>query len=189
MTLARHIAIFAVALPLACGGLAPAGAATTEHGKAATDTGKADKQAKRTDTKKETKKKEIKENKTEAKKEATKELKADAKIDTTKTEHGAAARKRPVHVALPTVPRRISVVAPVAAAPTLGRVAVPTRPIVPLAPASSAMTSPLDLTAVKEAIQLVHRGRGEEATNIEKTITDPVARKLVEWIKIGRAHV
>ncbi len=59
---------------------------------------------------------------------------------------------------------------------------MPARPILPLAAASSALTSPLDLTAVKQAIALVHKGRGDEATNVEKTIIDPVARKLVEWV-------
>jgi soluble lytic murein transglycosylase len=51
-----------------------------------------------------------------------------------------------------------------------------------LAMAASTNTSPLDLEAVKQAIRLAQRGRPDEATNIEGTISDPVARKLVEWV-------
>ena len=43
-------------------------------------------------------------------------------------------------------------------------------------------TSPLDLTAVKQAIDLVHKNRQDEASNVESSITDPLARKLVEWV-------
>jgi soluble lytic murein transglycosylase len=167
-TPARHIIVLAAALAVAGGGLAPsAGAATTEHAKAA---GKADKHVKHKETKK------------EAKKETKKDTRKEAKKDTKKTGHGANDRKKPLHIALPTAPRRASAVAPAVAAPAVRGISVPARPVLPLAAASSAMTSPLDLTAVKQAIQLVHKGNGGEATNVEKTITDPVARKLVEWI-------
>ena len=171
VTLARHIVAFAAVLLVAGGGFAPsAGAATTEHAKVATKTAKADKHAKRKETKQ------------EAKKEAKKETRKESKKDIKKTALGAAGRKRALHVALPTAPRRTSRFAPVAVQPAVGRAAVPERPVLPLAAASSAMTSPLDLTAVKQAIQLVHKGNGGEASNVEKTIIDPVARKLVEWI-------
>jgi soluble lytic murein transglycosylase len=48
--------------------------------------------------------------------------------------------------------------------------------------AASANTSPLDLAAVKQAIDLTRKGRPAEATSIESTISDPLARKLVEWM-------
>ena len=48
--------------------------------------------------------------------------------------------------------------------------------------AATAATSPLDLAAVKQAADLVHKGRTEQASTIESTITDPLARKLVEWM-------
>jgi soluble lytic murein transglycosylase len=51
-----------------------------------------------------------------------------------------------------------------------------------LAMASSGTTSPLDLNAVKQAVDLVGKGRVDEATNIESTISDPLAKKLVEWL-------
>ena len=173
MTLARCTIVFAAALLVAGAGFAPlAGAATPEHPKAASKPEKTDKHAKRKETKKEIKK--------DTKKDTKKEAKKDTKKDP-KTGHGAAPRKGAIHVALPAAPRRAFGAAPAAAAPA-ARAEVPARPILPLAPASSAMTSPLDLTAVKQAIALVHKGRGDEATNVEKTIIDPVARKLVEWV-------
>ena len=50
-----------------------------------------------------------------------------------------------------------------------------------LALAATSNTSPLDVAAVKQAIDLVHKSRTDEATSVEGTISDPVARKLVEW--------
>ncbi len=52
----------------------------------------------------------------------------------------------------------------------------------PLALATTSNTSPLDLSAVKQAIELAHKGRQDEATSVEGTISDPLARKLVEWV-------
>jgi soluble lytic murein transglycosylase len=46
---------------------------------------------------------------------------------------------------------------------------------------SDASVSKSDLSAVKEAIELAHRGKTQEATTLEQRIDDPVARKLVEW--------
>ena len=51
-----------------------------------------------------------------------------------------------------------------------------------LAMATSSATSPLDLAAVKQAVDLVGRSRSDEAANLEGTISDPLARKLVEWL-------
>jgi soluble lytic murein transglycosylase len=58
----------------------------------------------------------------------------------------------------------------------------PARPRPPLAMAVTLTTSPLDLNTVKQAIELVRRNRQGEATNLESTIADPLARKLVEWV-------
>jgi soluble lytic murein transglycosylase len=51
-----------------------------------------------------------------------------------------------------------------------------------LAMATSSNTSPLDLSATKQAIDLAHKGRLDEATSVAGNIADPVARKLVEWV-------
>jgi soluble lytic murein transglycosylase len=90
------------------------------------------------------------------------------------TKHGVASRKGPAEIPLPTPAPTIS---SISAAPAL-----PARPFVPLAAATTAATSPLDLSAVKQAIEFVRKDRTDEATNIERTITDPLARKLVEWV-------
>jgi soluble lytic murein transglycosylase len=80
---------------------------------------------------------------------------------------GAAVR---INVAPPGLP------GPAVPAPAL-------RPMAPtLAMATSASTSPLDLNAVKQTIDLVHKGRTDEATALESSITDPLARKLTEWL-------
>jgi soluble lytic murein transglycosylase len=58
----------------------------------------------------------------------------------------------------------------------------PARPAVPLAVAATAATSAVDLNAVKQAIDAVHRKKPDQATAIEKSVTDPLARKLIEWV-------
>jgi peptidoglycan lytic transglycosylase len=53
---------------------------------------------------------------------------------------------------------------------------------VPLAMATSSNTSPLDLSAVKQAIDLVRKSRLDEATSAAGTVADPLARKVIEWV-------
>ena len=53
-----------------------------------------------------------------------------------------------------------------------------------LAMATSATTSPLDLGAVKQAVDLVGKSRSDEAANLENSISDPLARKLIEWLVV-----
>ncbi len=79
---------------------------------------------------------------------------------------------------------------PISAVPSSGvlqpsappRAAPPVQSVSPFATAATSTTSPLDLGAVKQALDLVRKNRQDEATNIESTISDPLARKLVEWI-------
>jgi soluble lytic murein transglycosylase len=94
--------------------------------------------------------------------------------------HGVAVRK--TSAPIPTAAPRLTSLTPAPAVPMSRAVAVPAQPFVPLAVATTAMTSPIDLTAVKQAIELIHKDRPDDATNIEKTISDPLARKLVEWV-------
>ncbi len=54
--------------------------------------------------------------------------------------------------------------------------AIPLPPIPYNGPAS-----PTDVTRLKAAIALARRGKASEATEVQQTISDPVARKLVEW--------
>ncbi len=72
--------------------------------------------------------------------------------------------------------------APGNAAPVVNPALPALRSTPALAMATSAATSPLDLAAVKQAVDLVGKGRVDEAGNIESTISDPLARKLVEWL-------
>jgi soluble lytic murein transglycosylase len=51
----------------------------------------------------------------------------------------------------------------------------------PLAVAPTSSTPPPEVAAVKEAISLARRGKAPQAYDVQKTIDDPVARKLVEW--------
>jgi peptidoglycan lytic transglycosylase len=53
---------------------------------------------------------------------------------------------------------------------------------VPLASATTASTPQGDLDAAKQAIARVRAGRAGEASAIERDISDPLARKLVEWV-------
>ena len=78
-------------------------------------------------------------------------------------------------------PRTTTVAAPGTGART-GPVPPPPRRAGPtFAMASSTSTSPLDLQALKQALDLAHKNRTDDATGIQGTIADPVARKLVEW--------
>jgi len=46
---------------------------------------------------------------------------------------------------------------------------------------SADSVSKADLSAVKQAIELARRGKSQEATEVQHSIEDPLARKLVEW--------
>ncbi|MFZ0987646.1 MAG: hypothetical protein WAN27_07950, partial [Xanthobacteraceae bacterium] len=54
------------------------------------------------------------------------------------------------------------------------------RITVPFATAATTATSPIDLSAVKQAIDLVRKNRQDEAATVATSVTDPLARKLVE---------
>jgi soluble lytic murein transglycosylase len=81
-----------------------------------------------------------------------------------------------------TAPTAPSLQTPAAQAPIAPRpgVAARTGPSFPTAVTTA--TSPLDLTAVKQAIDLVRKNRQDEAATIESSINDPLARKVVEWV-------
>jgi soluble lytic murein transglycosylase len=62
------------------------------------------------------------------------------------------------------------------------RPSIPQVPVLPMAVAATSSTSPMDITTVKQAFDMIAKNRTDDATNVEGTITDPVARKLVEWM-------
>ena len=197
MRIARLVIIVAaVGLAAATVAAVPAGAASTEHAKSAA---KPDKKAAKIATKtrskvdKEAKSKSNAEKPSKSAAKADKAHKSAAKTDkfakgTSKSAQHKEARHAPrnarheADLPLPTLAPASPMPGSVPLAPPAGRFLPPARTVMPLGVASSGMTSPLDLTAVKQAIELVHKARADEATNVEKTITDPLARKLVEWV-------
>jgi soluble lytic murein transglycosylase len=72
--------------------------------------------------------------------------------------------------------------APAVAPPSSVKSLVAPRIAAPFATAATTATSPLDLSAVKQALDLVRKNRQDEATAVANSITDPLARKLVEWV-------
>jgi soluble lytic murein transglycosylase len=50
-----------------------------------------------------------------------------------------------------------------------------------LAFSSAVSASKADLSAVKQAIDLARRGKTQEATDLQRNVQDPLARKLIEW--------
>jgi soluble lytic murein transglycosylase len=58
----------------------------------------------------------------------------------------------------------------------------PRKPAVPAAVAATSSTSKADLDALENVIELIRKHNPSDATQAEAQITDPVARKLAEWI-------
>jgi soluble lytic murein transglycosylase len=57
------------------------------------------------------------------------------------------------------------------------------RPVAgPFAIASTTSTSAADLAALKQVIEAARKGKDADANAAERTISDPVARKLAEWV-------
>jgi peptidoglycan lytic transglycosylase len=87
----------------------------------------------------------------------------------------ASAMSRPKPIPVPR-PRPTDACATAAATPQL---ALPLTDALALA---SMNATPADLPAVKQAIELVRKRKPAEATAIEKSIRDPAAQELVEWV-------
>jgi soluble lytic murein transglycosylase len=69
-----------------------------------------------------------------------------------------------------------------AKAATTAKSKTPAAPPAVAAPASMPLSIPsTDVAAVKEAIAAARKGKTSQAEDLQKTISDPVARKLVEW--------
>src|SRR6201999_4570604 len=58
----------------------------------------------------------------------------------------------------------------------------PGRPAAPPPLAATITTSPLDISAVKRAVDLVRSHKASDASEVKSSISDPVAQKLVEWV-------
>ncbi len=114
-----------------------------------------------------------------------------AKLETTKLE---AARIETTRLeikpsAAPATTAAVKPTAPLAAPPMIApaprqRAAVSParRPVAPAAVAATASTSRADADVLENVIELVRKHRPSDATQVEETISDPVAKKLAEWI-------
>jgi soluble lytic murein transglycosylase len=100
-------------------------------------------------------------------------------IKAVKNDKATTAKPTSRKAAAPTAP---SLQTPAALAPIAPRPGIAARTSPSFPTAVTTATSPLDLTAVKQAIDLVRKNRQDEATTIESSITDPLARKVVEWV-------
>ncbi|CCE08875.1 putative soluble lytic transglycosylase (SLT); signal peptide [Bradyrhizobium sp. STM 3843] len=58
----------------------------------------------------------------------------------------------------------------------------PRKPVTPAAVAATSSTSPSDKDALENVIELVRKHKPDDATQVEAAISDPVARKLAEWV-------
>jgi soluble lytic murein transglycosylase len=61
-------------------------------------------------------------------------------------------------------------------------------PQIPLAKGPPPQSSEAEIALVKSALEALRKGSASEATRIEGTISDPAARKLVEWIILRSEH-
>jgi soluble lytic murein transglycosylase len=92
----------------------------------------------------------------------------------------APAANAAVKISAP-LPLTASAPAP-ALAPATRQHATRARPVVPAAVAATSSTSQSDKDALENVIELLHKRKPAEATQVEATISDPVATKLAEWL-------
>lgn len=67
-------------------------------------------------------------------------------------------------------------------APATRQHAAPRKPVTPAAVAATSSTSQADKDTLETVIELVRKRKAGDATNYAASISDPVARKLAEWI-------
>jgi soluble lytic murein transglycosylase len=95
----------------------------------------------------------------------------------------AAAKEVPPPAATASAPPQPPLAGPVP--PVRQRVTAPTparKPVTPAAVAATSSTSQADMDALENVIELIRKHRPDDATQVEATISDPVARKLSEWL-------
>ncbi len=67
-------------------------------------------------------------------------------------------------------------------APATRQHAAPRKPVTPAAVAATSATSQADKDTLENVIELVRKRKPGDATSYADSISDPVARKLAEWI-------
>lgn len=90
--------------------------------------------------------------------------------------HSAAAAPAPMAAPTPAPP----VLAP--ATRQHAAVPPPRKHVAPAAVAATTSTSQADKDALENVIELVRKQKAGDATQVQATISDPVARKLAEWL-------
>ena len=93
----------------------------------------------------------------------------------------AAATAPARETASPSLPPPVAAPAP----PARQRAATPTparKSVAPAAIAATSSTSKADLDTLENVIELIRKHRPDDATQAEAAISDPVARKLAEWL-------
>jgi len=103
------------------------------------------------------------------------------KTESKKTESKSSSKPAPAKSASKPAPKSHPVSA---ASPPAHRPAprVERKPTLPSVVAATSSTSQADLGALQNVVNLVQRRKQTEATQAEAAISDPVARKLAEWI-------
>src|SRR5262245_9742903 len=75
--------------------------------------------------------------------------------------------------------------------PAMTLASAETQPALSLAPVAapvSTTTTTADLPSVKQAVELIRKGKISAANDIRNQIADPAARKLIEWIYLRSAY-
>ncbi|MEY9361388.1 soluble lytic murein transglycosylase [Bradyrhizobium yuanmingense] len=102
------------------------------------------------------------------------------------TASGAPPKAAPAPAVTATVKPTAPAPARPAAAPILAPAtrqhAAPRKPVIPAAVAATSSTSQADKDTLESVIELVRKRKAGDATNAAAGISDPVARKLAEWI-------
>ncbi len=100
------------------------------------------------------------------------------------TANGPAPKAAPAVTATirPAAPAVAKPVAAPVLAPATRQHAAPRKPVTPAAVAATSSTSQADKATLENVIELVRKRRPGDATDAAATISDPVARKLAEWI-------
>lgn len=102
------------------------------------------------------------------------------------TANGSAPKTAPAPAVTatirPTAPAPARPVAAPVLAPATRQHAAPLKPVTPAAIAATSSTSQADKDTLENVIELVRKRRSGDASNYAASITDPVARKLAEWI-------
>ncbi|MGY8633738.1 transglycosylase SLT domain-containing protein [Bradyrhizobium sp. 14AA] len=82
----------------------------------------------------------------------------------------------------PTAPAPAKPAAAPVLAPATRQHAAPRKPVTPAAVAATSSTPQADKDTLETVIELVRKRKSGDATNYAASISDPVARKLAEWI-------